>query len=141
MKVTSLLLLLPLAVISGFGQDIRYNFDRSADFARYKTYKWVNVKDAVPLDQLSDQQLTSAVDAELAKKGLARTDGENADLLIDDQFAINQEKQFNSYSSDFGYGPGWGSGWYGGGMGSSVTTGQTYTIHIGEVGQIGRAHV
>jgi len=49
-------------------------------------------------------------------------------------FAIGQEKEFSSYSSDFGYGAGWGRGWYGGGMGSTMTTGQTTTIHIGEVG-------
>ena len=116
-----------------FGQDVTYNFDRSADFAAYKTYKWVNIKEAVPLDSLSDQDIKSAVDAELVKKGLMKTEGDDADLLIDYQFALNQEKQFTSYSTDFGYGPSWRYGWYGG-MGSTTTTGQTYTINIGAVG-------
>ncbi len=75
----------------------------------------------------------AAIDAELARKGLSRTEAENADLLIGHQVAITQEKQFSSYSSDFGYGPGWGRGWgyYGGG--STITSGQTSTIHIGTV--------
>ena len=27
-------------------QDIRYNYDKSADFSKYKTYKWVEIKGA-----------------------------------------------------------------------------------------------
>ena len=48
--------------------------------------------------------------------------------------AINEEKQFDSYSS--GFGPGWGyrAGWGYGGFASTTTTGQTSTIHIGSVG-------
>ena len=128
-------ILVPLLVTGAvFGQDVHYNFDRTVNFASYKTYKWVNIKEIIPLDSLSDQDIKSAVDAELAKKGLAKTEADDADLLIDYQFALNQEKQFTSYSTDFGYGPGWGRGWYGGGMGSTTTTGQTYTINIGSVG-------
>ena len=25
-------------------QDVRYNYDKSADFTKYKTYKWVDMK-------------------------------------------------------------------------------------------------
>jgi hypothetical protein len=45
---------------------------------------------------------------------------------------VSQEKQFTSYSSDWGYGPGYGR-WYGGGMGSTTTTGQTSTIYVGQL--------
>jgi hypothetical protein len=134
MRFTHLIVPLSLLAVSGFAQDVHYNFDRSADFRGYKTFKWVNVKDSAQLDQISEQQLKAALEAELAKKGLMKTEADQADLLIDYQFALNQEKEFSSYSTDFGYGPGWGRGWYGGGMGSTMTTGQTYTIHIGAVG-------
>jgi hypothetical protein len=129
-----MILPLSLLAICGFAQDVRYNFDSNADFSKYKTYKWVQIKDAQALDNLADQQLKAALNAELAKKGLTPTEADTADLLIGYQVSINQEKEFTSYSSDFGYGGGWGRGWYGGGMGSTTTTGQTTTIHIGAVG-------
>src|SRR5204863_7302899 len=114
-------------------QNVRYNFNKVANFNAYKTYKWVQIKDAPKLNPLVDQQVRSAIEAELAKKGLAKAPGEEADLWIAYQVTLSQEKEFSSYSSDFGYGAGWGRGWYGGGMGSTMTTGQTSTIHIGEV--------
>jgi len=135
MKVIQIVASLSILAISGLAQDIRSNFDHNADFSKYKTYKWVAIKDAGPVDQLTDQQLKGAIDAQLAQKGLMKTEAENADLLIGYQVAITQEKEFSSYSTDFGYGPGWGRGWgYYGGGGSSITSGQTSTIHIGTVG-------
>ena len=118
---------------AGLAQDVRYNFDKSTNFEKFHTFKWVEIKGSSPMDQLTNQQLKSAFEAELAKKGLVMAPGEEADLWIGLQLTIGQEKEFSSYSSDFGYGPGWGRGWYGGGMGSTMTTGQTSTIHIGEV--------
>jgi hypothetical protein len=132
MNVLRIALPLTLLAVCGFAQDVRYNFDRSAKFSDFKTFKWVKVKDAPQMDQLVDQQLRSAFEAELLKKGLSKTEADNADLFIAIQATVGQEKEFSSYSTDFGYGPGWGRGW-GGGMGSSMTTGQTSTIYIGEV--------
>ena len=135
MKFARFALSLSLITAAAFAQDVRYNFDKGGDFTKYRTYKWVQIKDAPKLDQLSEQQLKSAIEEQLATKGLMLTQqAETPDLLIAYQFSINQEKEFSSYSSDFGYGPGWGRGWYGGGMGSTMTTGQTSTIHIGGLG-------
>jgi len=127
-------MILPLLLVaSAFAQDVRYNFDRSSDFSKYRTYKWVQVKEGGQLPQLAEQQLKGAVDAELARKGLTKVEAD-ADLLVAYQAAINQEKQFNSYTSGFGPGWGYGGGWGGGWGGSSITTGQTTTIQIGAVG-------
>src|SRR4051794_36404266 len=95
-------------------QDVRYNFDRAANFSNYKTYKWVDVKGADRLNDMAERQVTEAVDSELSRKGLHRVEDDNADLYIGYQVALNKEKQFTSYSTDWGYGPGWGGGWYGG---------------------------
>jgi hypothetical protein len=133
MKIVGMILPLSLLAIGGFAQDVRYNFDSGADFGKYKTYRWVQIKDAQQVNSLVDQQLKSAIEAGLAQKGLSKVDSENADLWIGYQVSLSQEKEFSSYSSDFGYGAGWGRGWYGGGMGSSITTGQTSTIHIGSM--------
>jgi uncharacterized protein DUF4136 len=123
-----------LVVCAAIAQDIRYNFDKNSDFAKFKTYKWVTLKGATPLNDLTDKQIKAAVDAELAKKSLTQTDGDSADLYIGYQAAVGQEKQFTSFSSDWGYGGGWyRGGWYGG-PGMSTTTGQTSTIYTGQLG-------
>jgi hypothetical protein len=122
-----------LAVGAAVAQDIRYNFDKQADFSKFKTYKWVDIKDSTKLNSMVDQQIKRSVDVQLAAKGLTKTESENADLLIGYQGAIGQEKEFRSYNSSWGYGPGWyGGGWYGG-PSSSWTTGQTSTIYIGQI--------
>jgi len=113
-------------------QDVRYNFDKDTDFSKFKTYKWVPMKDAPKVDDLLDKQIKDAIDAELAKKGLTKTDADTADLYIGYQVGIGKEKQFTSYDTGWGYGPGWyGGGWYGGGGG--MTTGQTSTIYVGQL--------
>jgi hypothetical protein len=126
------LFLLVLGLGSAFAQDVRYNFDKGADFTGFKTYKWVVLKGASPLSELADRQIKAAVDAELAKKGLTKSEGETADLYIGYQAAIDTEKQYTSFDTGWGYGPGWGyGGWYGGGGG--MTTGSTSTIYVGQI--------
>jgi len=121
-----------LATTAMFAQDVRYNFADKQDFSKFKTYKWVDVKEADHLDQIADQQLKTAVDAEMAKKGLSRTDNDKADLYLAYEVALGQEKQFTSYNTGWGYGPGWG-GYYGGGGGGMTTT-TSSTIHTGQLG-------
>jgi hypothetical protein len=123
-------------VLAGAGtaaaQDVRYNFDKTANFSSFKTYKWVILKSAAPMSDLVDRQIKMSVDAELAKKGLMKTESDMADLYIGYQAAIGTEKQYTSFDSGWGYGPGWyGGGWYGGGGG--ITTGQTSTIYVGQL--------
>lgn len=130
-SLTMALLLVNAGVASA--QDVRYNFDQKANFAAFKTYKWVPIKGSQPLGDLADKQLKAAVDAELAKKGLTRSEADTTDLYIGYQAAVDSEKQYTSFSTDFGYGPGWGGGWYGAGGGSSMTSGQTSTIYVGQV--------
>jgi hypothetical protein len=129
------LALLAFGVSRGAAQDVRYDFDKTKDFSKYRTYKWVSIKDADQPDQLTAKQLMSAVDAELATKGFTKTDGDDADVYIAYQTAVGTEKQFTSYNTGWGYGPGWGAGWYGygGGMTSTTTYGSTSTVYVGQL--------
>lgn len=127
-----LVVTLLLAVGNSLAQDVRYNFDKNADFSKFKTYKWVPIKDAAKVSDLVDRQIKDAIDAELATKGLTKVEGDDANLYIGYQPAVGEEKQFTSYSTGWGYGPGWGGGWYGG-MGSTTTTGSTSTIYKGQL--------
>jgi uncharacterized protein DUF4136 len=112
-------------------QDVRMNYEKSADFSKYKTYKWVEMKTS-DKDQMVDNLIKSAIEAELATKGLTKSEGDNVDLYVGYQIAITTEKQVNTFSSDFGYGGGWG--YYGrGGMGSTTSTSTTSTLYVGSL--------
>ena len=133
-SVVFALVLLTFSAIGVVAQDVRYDFDKNKDFSKYKTYKWVPIKGAEQPDELTSKQLTGAVDAELATKGLTKTDSDTADLYVGYQTAIGSEKQFTSYNTGWGYGPGWGAGWYGyGGMSTSTTYGSTSTVYVGQL--------
>ena len=60
-----------LAIASvAHAQDIRYNFDKSSDFTKYKTFKLVDNKNSDQLNDLTKKQIDSTLAAELSKKGL-----------------------------------------------------------------------
>jgi Domain of unknown function (DUF4136) len=113
-------------------QDVRLNYDKTADFSKYKTYKWVEIKGS-DKDELLDKQFRATIDSELALKGLVRTDGDNANLYVGYQFAISTEKQVTTFSSSYGYGGGWGRYRGYGGMGTSTGTATTSTLYIGSL--------
>jgi Domain of unknown function (DUF4136) len=76
-------------------------------------------------DQLLDQDIRRAVDAQLAEKGLTKVD-KGGDLLVGYRANVREEKSINLWGSG-GYG--WGGGPWGGGL--SSVQGQTSTIPIG----------
>ena len=107
MGLTRKLILFPaLLFITSYGcsQDVHYNYDRSANFALYKTYQWVDIpsgapnflnggtdiRDGVSEDQLVDHEIKRAIDEQLALKGLTKVEN-NADLKVSYQAAIHQE--------------------------------------------------
>lgn len=126
---------------SARAQDVRYNFMAGTDFSKYKTYKWVRIPKAEYPNQILDEQIMQSIDAQLALKGLTKTESDNPDLYVGYQAAVTQEQQWNSYSSDMGGGWGYGrwGGWggyggYGGyGGGTSTTTTTSSTINIGTI--------
>lgn len=130
MRAIGIVCVFPLLAISAFAQDVRYNFASDANFSKYKTFKWVDIKGTDQLNQIADGQLKSAVDQELAAKGLHRTEADNADLLVGYQVSIGHEKEITSYDSGWGYGAGWGRYGYGGG---GISTSTTSTIVTGQV--------
>jgi hypothetical protein len=100
-NVVRLFLLIGFALSAGMAlsaQDVRYNFMPGTDFAKYRTYKWVPIEGGSHPNQIADAQIKSSVDSQLAAKGLTKTDGDNADLLIGYQVSVDKEKQWNAYS-------------------------------------------
>jgi len=119
-----------ISVILGFAaissaQDIRFNFDADANFASFRTYKWVQMPGGVQLDELITRQLTAALDDGLKAKGLSKVHGDTADLYIGYEAAISQERQVDLYGTGgFGMGPRWGGG---------MVTATTSTLTIGSI--------
>ena len=125
MSFATVLLLVSCAAASA--QDIRFNYVQGTDFSRYKTYKFVKIPNVQYPNSILDEQIMRAIDAQLALKGLTKTE-ENPDLYVTYQAAVNQEKQWNSYSTGGDY---WGWGGWGGWGGMSTTTTTSKTINVG----------
>ena len=92
-------------------QKTTYDFDKTAPFAQFKTYSW---KDGTPTkNQLVDNRLVAAIDAQLAAKGFRRDDAA-PDVFVVFHMAFDEQKDISSYSTGpmyGGYGYGWGGGW------------------------------
>jgi hypothetical protein len=117
-------------VSSAFGQYVRYNVDSTADFSKFKTYKWVTMMSEAPIDKLTDEQIKATLDSALARKGLTKVDSDNADLFIGYQTTEHISEKFSSFN------PGWtvGPGWAGGGLSSGGTVGgKSSEIYKGEL--------
>ena len=112
-----------LMAACAYGQDVHYNYDRSANFATYRTYQWVEIPGGAVPDQLIDRAIKQAADEQLAQKGLAEVEA-NADLYIGYQVVINLEKSVDLWST--GIGPAGWDGW-----GDRSVRGQTSTVPVG----------
>lgn len=126
MRNINLTLLVCLAT-AAFAQEVQFDYARSTNLGAYKTYQWVDYREVQVGDQILDQEIKRAVDAQLAGKGLRRVES-GGDLLVGYQAAISQEKEFNSLGG-WG-GPGWWGGPWGGSGNGRVTSS---TIEVGKL--------
>ncbi len=131
MRALSLTAALVVITAASYGQKTGYNFDQQADFSKYKTYKWVELKGGghEKLSEIARRNVTDALEKAMAKRGLTKVDTDSADLMAGYQVGFEQEQEYTTFNSGgpWGYGGGWGPGWgwgYGGG-GISQTTSQT----------------
>ena len=99
LKVLGIAMLILLGCVSASAQDVKYNFMPGTDFTKYKSYRWARVPNVQYPDQIIDNQITQAIDAQLGLKGLTKSGGETADLVLTYQAAVSQEKQWNSFST------------------------------------------
>jgi hypothetical protein len=127
--MTKYLLLLSALLIVGVGgvaaQSANVTFDKNTDFSKFKTYKWVTIRNAQQLDQLTEDQLIGTLQVGLSRKGLTKSDSDNADLFIGYQMTRNNQKQ----STDYNVGGAYGSA---GGSSASAAT-STTTVHSGRL--------
>lgn len=82
-----------------FAQSVTYDFDRSADFSRFRTYSWVRGTNLN--DELNHQRIIRAVDAQLASRGFSKVDASaNPDALVAYHASFDRNLEIN--------GSGWG---------------------------------
>jgi hypothetical protein len=90
------------------GQDVTTNAMPGTDFSKYHTYKWVPIEGGAHPNQIVDQEIKQSIDAQLAAKGLTKTEDDKADLYIGYQVAVQQQKQWNAWGMGRGFGGGMG---------------------------------
>jgi hypothetical protein len=108
-----------LLASASFAQQVKTDYDRSANFNAYKTYSWekVQTQDALWVDRIK-----GAVDAALAAKGLTQVPS-GGDVAVLAMEMTQNHRTLNTYYDGFGGGWRWG-----GGMGNATTTVDNYKV-------------
>ena len=115
-----------LLAAAAIAQEVNFDFENDINYSAFDTYAWIDIDDGgQPLDELTANRLKSAVDAELATKGLRKADSTQADLLVGYQAALRKERPIMVYDTGWGYGPGWRAG--------GLATMPSSTILVGSV--------
>jgi hypothetical protein len=112
LKLLSFFALL-LACSAAYGQSVKIDYDKHANFSGYSTYAWAK---GTPVENpLMDQRIIDGIDKQLAAKGLRKVEASaNPDLWVLYHGAVGTEMELNTTNMG-----GWGWRW-GGGM--STTT-------------------
>jgi hypothetical protein len=112
------LLIIPVLLIfvSCSSIKIAYDFDKEADFSKYKTYEFSEETLNLKIDQLNRNRLIKAVETEMATKGFTKS--ENADAIIDLRLKGKEIQTATATTTGAygGYGYRYGRWGYGGGF-------------------------
>lgn len=94
-QVTAVTCVVLIASALGCNQpELRWDYDRSADFSRLKTYRWLPVEQQGTANrelagQSIPQLITSAVDSDLSARGFVRVaEGDKADFTVQARSSI-----------------------------------------------------
>ena len=110
-----------LIASASFAQQVKTDYDRSADFSQYKTYSWEKVQTA---DPLWAGRIKEAVNAALTAKGLTPVESGGDIAVVAIEMTKNQQTLNTFYD---GFGGGWR--WRGfGGFGDATTTVDNYKV-------------
>ena len=104
-------------------QQVKTDYDRTANFSQYKSYSWEQVKTK---DDLDVARIKTAVNAALAAKGWTLVDS-GGDVSIMAMEMTREQQSLNTFYDGFGGGWGWRR-FGGGGFGEATTTTETYKV-------------
>jgi hypothetical protein len=110
-----------LFATASFAQQVKTDYDRSANFNQYRTYSWERVQTQ---DQLWVDRIKEAVNAALTAKGLTPVES-GGDIAIIAMETTKNQQTLNTFYD--GFGGGWRWRW-GGGLGDATTTVDNYKV-------------
>jgi len=113
-----------LSATASLAEDVKTDYDRNADFSRYKTYSWENVQTQNPL---WIDRIKAAVNSALTAKGWTEVQS-GGDVSIMALEMSKDHRTLNTYYDNFGGGWGWRRGGFGDGFGTATTTEDTYKV-------------
>jgi hypothetical protein len=100
-----------VALIGGCSSsNVSYDSDPAADFAKLKTFNWMEVTDdaaAYGMKKELGDQVENAVDKQLQAKGMTKV-AENPDVLM--IYHVTKEQKIDTNSWGYKYDPNWGKG-------------------------------
>jgi hypothetical protein len=115
--------ILLLFASASIAQQVKTDYDRSANFSHYKTYSWEKVQTQ---DQLWVDRIKEAVNTTLAAKGLTPMESGGDMAIVAIEMTKNQQT-LNTFYDGFGGGWGWRRGGFGG-FGDATTTVDNYKV-------------
>lgn len=116
------IIVLLATVLGCASMNVSYDFDRQADFTKYRTYQFTDESLSLPVGDLNRNRIISAVETELAAKGFTKSD--QPDALVD--VYITAKKEVDATATTTGTGP-WRYG-YGGGFSTTQVTYNEYIV-------------
>ena len=101
-------------------QSVTYDFDRAANFSKFRTYAWT--RGAALPDELNHARVVRAIENQLAAKGFTRVEASaNPDLLVAYHASFDKNLRIDAYAS------GWGGPRFGGLRSGTATTQEILT--------------
>lgn len=99
-----------------------FDYDRTVDFSKYKTYRFNPNTLTESIGQLNADRLIKAVENELANKGLSKS--ESPDAIVDVHIKTQQRQEATATTTGMG---GWGAYRWGGGFSTTTVNYNEYT--------------
>jgi len=122
MKRLTFIPVILIMFVSAYAQDVHYNYDLGANFAKYRTYQWVDLPGGAFAHQLIDQAIQRAVDEQLEQKGLTRVE-KDGDLQVGYQAVVDEGMSITFLGTE-------SLGWS---WGDAFVQGETTSMSVGMV--------
>lgn len=126
--------ILVIAFTSAGISQVSYDYDKTADFSKYKTWSFIGwQKDSGELmNQLDKETLYNAIKSEFEERGIEYVK-EGGEMMVSLYLVIKEQQQveaYTNYTGGYGFARPWG---YGAGIvgGTANTTYNTYDYQVG----------
>jgi len=126
MKKILLIVMVALGLGACSSIQVSSDYDKNADFAKYKTYAFTQEALNLPINQLNRDRIIAAVEAQMAAKGFSKSDTPDALVQLDIKTAQRTEAVANTTGTG-AYGYGYGRYGWGGGFTTTTVDYNEYT--------------